>query len=207
LITIQAKNEFFRDFAPAMGETLVVSDDLKPALLQHPDGPEVVRSCPRENWPIPHQLEHLLERLRRQSFSPELPSQPIGDFQVPFQRKTRDVTRHVSSGYNRPVDILRRIQNLIPVGVEGRLVLSVFRDKGGHFDRFRVELMPIESLEIRRLDFPERDTFDAIHWFARSRSSETAAHFRAEAKVLQDGKGLAGYAREFNEMNRLALIP
>ena len=44
------------------------------------------------------------------------------------------------------------------MGVESYLVLWVFTDECCHPDRFRVELMLIESFEIGRLDFPNRDT-------------------------------------------------
>jgi hypothetical protein len=42
------------------------------------------------------------------------------------------------------------------MGVESYLVLCVLTDECCHPDRFRVELLLIESLEIRRLDFPNR---------------------------------------------------
>lgn len=44
------------------------------------------------------------------------------------------------------------------MGVESYLVLWVFTDECCHPNRFRVELMLIESFEIGRLDFPNRDT-------------------------------------------------
>ena len=40
------------------------------------------------------------------------------------------------------------------MGVESYLVLWVFTDECCHPNRFRVELMLIESFEIGRLDFP-----------------------------------------------------
>jgi hypothetical protein len=43
------------------------------------------------------------------------------------------------------------------MGVESYLVLWVFTDDRCHSNRFRVELMLIESFEIGRLDFPNRD--------------------------------------------------
>ena len=51
------------------------------------------------------------------------------------------------------------------MGVEKSLVLSVFTDECCHPDRFRVELMLIESFEIGRLDFPNRDTLESTHHF------------------------------------------
>jgi hypothetical protein len=48
------------------------------------------------------------------------------------------------------------------MGVESYLVLWVFTDECCHPNRFRVELMLIESLEIGRLNFPNRD----IHCFS-----------------------------------------
>src|SRR5206468_8283309 len=49
--------------------------------------------------------------------------------------------------------------------VESYLVLSVFTDECRHPDRFRVELMLIESFEIGRLDFPKRDALKSTHCF------------------------------------------
>jgi|SoiMethySBSTD1v2_1073268.scaffolds.fasta_scaffold1429756_2 hypothetical protein len=51
------------------------------------------------------------------------------------------------------------------MGVESYLVLWVFTDECCHPNRFRVELMLIESFEIGRLDFPNRDTLKSIHCF------------------------------------------
>jgi hypothetical protein len=45
------------------------------------------------------------------------------------------------------------------------LVLWVFTDECCHPNRFRVELMLIESFEIGRLDFPNRDTLESTHCF------------------------------------------
>jgi hypothetical protein len=53
----------------------------------------------------------------------------------------------------------------IPMGLESYLVLWVFTDECCHPNRFRVELMLIESFEIGRLDFPNRDTFQSTHCF------------------------------------------
>jgi len=60
---------------------------------------------------------------------------------------------------------LWRMQNFIPMVVESYLVLWVFTDKCCHSNRFRVELMLIESLEVGRLDFPNRDTLKSTHCF------------------------------------------
>src|SRR4029434_1104378 len=49
------------------------------------------------------------------------------------------------------------------MGVESYLVLWVFTDECCHPNRFRVELMLIESFEIGRLDFPNRDTLESTH--------------------------------------------
>jgi hypothetical protein len=51
------------------------------------------------------------------------------------------------------------------MGVESYLVLWVFTDECCHRNRFRVELMLIESFEIERLDFPNRDTLKSTHCF------------------------------------------
>ena len=51
------------------------------------------------------------------------------------------------------------------MGVESYLVLWVFTDECCHPNRFRVELMLIESFEIGRLDFPDRDTLESTHFF------------------------------------------
>jgi hypothetical protein len=51
------------------------------------------------------------------------------------------------------------------MGVESCLVLAVFRDECCHPNRFRVELMLVESFEIGRLDFPKGDSLKATHWF------------------------------------------
>src|SRR5215216_3634977 len=58
-----------------------------------------------------------------------------------------------------------RIQNFIPMGVESYLVLWVFTDECCHPNRFRVELLLIESFQIGRLDFPNRDTLKSTHCF------------------------------------------
>jgi hypothetical protein len=118
LIEIQAKNVFFRVLASAIGEILVFSDDFKTAFLQHSYRSDVARCCPGENRAIYHKLEHPLERLSRQSSSPELPSKPIGDFQVFSIRIARDVTSDLSLGHDRPAAVLLRMQNFIPMGVE-----------------------------------------------------------------------------------------
>ena len=47
--------------------------------------------------------------------------------------------------------------------VESCLVLWVFTDECCHPDRFRGELMLIESFEVGRLDFPNRDTLESTH--------------------------------------------
>ena len=51
------------------------------------------------------------------------------------------------------------------MGVESYLVLWVFTNECCHPNRFRVELMLIESFEIGRLDFPNRDTLESTHCF------------------------------------------
>src|ERR1700756_811361 len=51
------------------------------------------------------------------------------------------------------------------MGVESCLVPWVFTDECCHPNRFRVELMLIESFEIGRLDFPNRDTLKSTHCF------------------------------------------
>ena len=51
------------------------------------------------------------------------------------------------------------------MGVESYLVLWVFTDECCHPNRFRVELMLIESFEIGRLDFPNRHTLESTHCF------------------------------------------
>src|SRR6202030_779186 len=55
--------------------------------------------------------------------------------------------------------------DFIPMGVESYLVPGVFTDECCHPNRFRVELMLIESFEIGRLDFPNRDTLKSTHCF------------------------------------------
>src|SRR6267378_2900728 len=57
------------------------------------------------------------------------------------------------------------MQNFFPMGVESYLVLWVFTDECCHPNRVRVELMLIESFEIGRLDFPNRDTLKSTHCF------------------------------------------
>jgi len=66
---------------------------------------------------------------------------------------------------NRPRYILGRMQNLIPMGIESYLLLWVFTDERCHPNRFRVELMLIESSEIGRLDFPNCNTLKSTHCF------------------------------------------
>src|SRR5580693_2532592 len=56
------------------------------------------------------------------------------------------------------------------MGVESCLVLWVSTaDECCHPDRFRVELMLIESFEIGRLDFSKRDTLKSTHCFFLTR--------------------------------------
>src|SRR6266480_5749615 len=63
------------------------------------------------------------------------------------------------------------MQNFITMGVESYLVLWVFTDECCHPNRFRVELMLIESFEIGRLDFPNRDTLKSTHCFLPNENS------------------------------------
>src|SRR4026209_1844237 len=55
------------------------------------------------------------------------------------------------------------------MGVESYLVLWVFTDECCHPNRFRFELMLIESFEVGRLDFPNRDTLKSTHRFCLTR--------------------------------------
>lgn len=103
LITIQAKNVFFRIFASAIGEIFVVTDDSKAAFSQHSYRPDVVRCRPDENRPIYDKKEHGIERLSRQSSSPELRSKPMGDFHVFSMRIARNVTGDLSLRNDRPL--------------------------------------------------------------------------------------------------------
>src|ERR1043165_1649325 len=50
------------------------------------------------------------------------------------------------------------------MGIENCLFLSIFRDESRHPDRFRVELMLIESFDIGWLDLPNHD----IHFLLRA---------------------------------------
>src|SRR6266480_8023071 len=97
-------------------------------------------------------------------------------------RIARYVTSDLSLYNNRPVCVLRRIQNFVPMGVESYLVLWIFTDECCHPNRFRVELLFIESFEIGRLDFPNRDTLKSTHCFCltfdmRSGLGFVANHF------------------------------
>jgi len=112
-----------------------------------------------------------MERLSGYSFSPELPAKPIGDFHVFSIRKAAYVTSDLSVGKDRPVGDLWRIQDFIPMGVESDFVLWVSRDEGGHANGFRVELMLIESFEIGRRDFAERDSLEFTHCLLAGRTS------------------------------------
>src|SRR6266550_6776485 len=77
------------------------------------------------------------------------------------------------------------------MGVESYLVLWVFTDECCHPNRFRVELMLIESFEIGRLDFPNRDTLESTHCFLpnetqaqpRLRGTQVAASIGTLAKL------------------------
>src|SRR5258708_39737332 len=80
-------------------------------------------------------------------------------------RIARYVTSDLSLCNDRPICVLWRIQNFIPMGVESCLVLWIFAHECCHPNRFRVELMLIESFEIGRLDFPNRDTLKSTHRF------------------------------------------
>jgi hypothetical protein len=116
--------------------------------------------------------------LSRQSFSPELPSKPIRDFHVFSIRITRDVTSDLSPRHDRPVCVVWRIQNFLPMRVENYLVLSVFTDECCHPNRLRVELMLIEGFEIRSLDFPQRDTLKSTHCSPNTRITGAASDAR-----------------------------
>ena len=52
------------------------------------------------------------------------------------------------------------------MGTESYIVLRIFTDECCHPNRFRVELMLIESFEIRGLDLPDCDTFESAHCFS-----------------------------------------
>src|SRR6476659_2556926 len=93
-------------------------------------------------------------------------------------RIARYVTSDLSLCNDRPLCDLWRIQNFIPMGVESYLVLWVFTDECCHPNRFRVELMPIESFEIGRLDFPNRDTLKSTHCFLPHDPSSATRHTR-----------------------------
>jgi len=110
-------------------------------------------------------VEHPLERLRRYSSSPKLPSKPIGDFHVFSIRKASYVTSDLSVGNDRPLGDLWRIQNFIPMGVESGFDLWVSKDEGCHPNGFRIELLLVERFEIGRLDLAERDSFEFTHGF------------------------------------------
>src|SRR5260370_38242917 len=66
------------------------------------------------------------------------------------------------------------------MGVESYLVLWVFTDECCHPNRFRVELMLVESFEIGRLDFPNSDTVESTHRFVPN-----------ENKMSDGGRGRA----------------
>ena len=70
------------------------------------------------------------------------------------------------------------------MGVESYLVLGVFTDECCHPNRFRVELMLIESFEIGRLDFPNRDTLKSIHCFLPNETQTQPRLRRAQAAAL-----------------------
>src|SRR5437762_8879247 len=61
------------------------------------------------------------------------------------------------------------------MGVESDLVLWLFTDECCHPNRFRVELMLIESCEIGRLDFPNRDTLESTHCFLPNENKMSCA--------------------------------
>src|SRR6266566_5456694 len=61
------------------------------------------------------------------------------------------------------------------MGVESYLVLWVFTDECCHPNRFRVELMLIESFEIGRLDFSNCDTLESTHCFCLTRTRSATA--------------------------------
>ena len=73
------------------------------------------------------------------------------------------------------------------MGVESCLVLSVFADERCHPNRLRVELMLIESLEIGRLDFPNRDTLKSTHCFLANARPEWRG---AESVEMQTGRAI-----------------
>jgi hypothetical protein len=66
------------------------------------------------------------------------------------------------------------------MGVESYVVLWVFTGECCHPNRFRVELMLIESFEIGRLGFPNRDTLKFTHCFLPN-----------ETKMSDGGRGRA----------------
>ena len=77
------------------------------------------------------------------------------------------------------------------MGVESYLVLWVFTDECCHPNRFRVELMLIESFEIGRLDFPNRDTLKSTHCFLPNDPSSAT---RPAGRVDCNQSAMAGFA-------------
>src|SRR6266566_5307131 len=79
----------------------------------------------------------------------------------------------------------------------GRTSESLFerlrRNRGGEFipdecchpNRFRVELMLIESFEIGRLDFPNRDTLESTHCFGPN-ENKLSHRWRKRAQQIQE---------------------
>ena len=93
------------------------------------------------------------------------------------------------------------------MGVESYLVLWVFTDECCHPNRFRVELMLIESFEIGRLDFPNRNTLEFTHCFLpNDSSSATRTTGRVDCNRSALGRvrcgawlGAGAFAEEFEE--------
>src|SRR6266508_3307377 len=100
-------------------------------------------------------------------------------------RIARYVTSDLSLCNDRPFCDLLRIQNFIPMGVESYLVLWIFTDECCHPNRFRLELILIESFEIGRLDFPNRDTLKSTHCFLPN-ETELSYRWRERAWIALD---------------------
>src|SRR5262245_25437956 len=77
------------------------------------------------------------------------------------------------------------------MGVESHLVLWVLTDECCHPNRFRVDLMLIESFEIGRLDFPNCDTLEPTHCFSPNGSSSAT---RLAGRVDCNQIAMSGFA-------------
>src|SRR5258708_1352255 len=87
------------------------------------------------------------------------------------------------------------------MGVESCLVLWVSTDECCLPNRFRVELMLIESFEIRRLDFPNRDTLKSTHCFLSEAQAQRPDKAADDVRFVSERIGWPRFAAPSGSIN------